>query len=312
MKKVLIALVLFLVLACTSDEEVGKVQYLAVCAYGGGCTFSELLLDQKDVDVILGKEHFWANAGPEAVLILEGCRAEVDEERTLEEIHRDYGGSGEPEKVDPLDIARYYTGLGCLACDTETKRISFALQSDEVNGDAYFFINFKDSESYMPNAAYQQFYKGGEGIDKLVIDQRVKAGVLEQYIISEEGEKYLYVLPLVQNFLAPSGNDFKEAEFKAQFKKTGKKRSDMGMLEEEYEGKDAEGADMKFWLGMAPNVCLADNRNFYMGMYGIGYFKIEGMTYILTEVSIPGYKLKVTEIVDGSYSFNPVGYQRLN
>ncbi len=312
MKKVLVALALFLVLACTSDEEVEKVQYLAICEYGRGCTFSELLVDQRDVDVLLGKDHFWSKAGPEAILILEGCRAEVDEERTMEEIHREYGGSGGPEKVNPVDIGQYYSGLGCLACDTEVKKLSFRVESADINGDGYFFLNIKDRESYMPNASYQQFYKDVGGLENIVVDQRIKNNLLEQYIVGEDGGKYLYVLPLNHEYLTPVDPDFKEVEFKDAFKKTGQKRRDMGIVEEEYLGQDVDGSELRFWLGIMPNICLDENQFSFVGMYGVGFVKIEGFTYLITEMSIPGYKLKVTEIVDGSYSFNPVGYQKLN
>lgn len=312
MKKILLALLSILVFSCASDEEAGKVQYLAVCSYGNGCEFSEILLDQKDVDIALGREHFWAQSGPDATLILEGCVAQVDEERSIEEIHADYGGSGDPKMVEPVDIARYISGMGCLQCDTETKKLSFEISSVEVSGSAYFYINLKDMESYMPNDAYQQFYKGVEGISGMVIDQFMRKGYMEQYIIAPDGEKYLYFLPLASVYLIPEDGSFGENDFKRAFKKTGNKRRNLDLYEEEYEGKDEEGADLKFWLAATPNVCLQPNQFAFMGMYGIGYMKIDGITYLMTEASIPGYKMKITKLEKGSYSFNPNGYKRLN
>jgi hypothetical protein len=312
MKKILLALISTLVFACTSDEEAGKVQYLAVCSFGNGCEFSELLLDQRDVDLALGREHFWAQAGPNATLILEGCVPEVDEERTIEEIHADYGGTGDPRMVEPVDIARYISGMGCFECDTETKKLSFEISSVEVSGSAYFYINFKDKESFMPNAAYQQFYKGAEGIREIVMDQLMRNGFLEQYIIDQQGGKYMYRLPVQHDYLTPVEGEFTEGDFKKAFKKTGNKRRELGMYQEEYEGFSEEGEVLKFWLGSTPEICLAPDQFAFMGMYGIGYIKIDGVTYLLTEASIPGYNMRVTKVEKGSYSFNPSGYTRLN
>ena len=312
MRKIFSFLFLVTVLACTSSDKVEKQQHVAICSMGSGCQFSELLMDAEEVDRILGKTNFWTNAPDGATLILENCQVSMEEDRSLQDIHEQFGGKGDAEVGAPEDLARHFSMLGCFNCPNETKKLNFSAKGEDFNGSAYFYINFKAGEVYMPNAAFQQLYEGTEGISQMVVDQFMRNNKLEQYIISE-GKKWLHDLPISTNVSAISSDGASEERFKNTFKKTGKKRAfgSSGLQEEEYTGLDDEGMKMSIWLVPSRDVCLPQGKFDAVGFFSLGYVQISNLTYLITEISGEGYEARVTSSEDGSYSFDPTGYQRI-
>lgn len=317
-KSIIMKNILFLILSiqlasCTIAQDNIEIQTLAVCTRGTGCEFSEITIAASQVDKLLGKNNFWTSAASNATLILDKCESTKDEKQTLEEIDRHYGGSGEAIVLKKIDLEKYLKEKGCFACPNETKKISFSASAsgeDVQSGNGYFFLNLKAGEAYMPNAAFQQFMSGQIGSEHMVIDQFMRNNALETYSIVE-GEKYRTTMAIGTNIALIQNDAINEKRFKDDFRKTGNTRKHLNTsnTETEYTGKDDDGKTINFWITPANDVCLPEGKFDAWGFYNLGYISVDGMTYLVTEISGSGFQIKVTAISDGSYNFNPAGYK---
>lgn len=296
--------------SCTNAQEKKTKQTLAVCTDGKGCKFSEITIAASEVDKLLGKNNFWTAATSNATLILEKCESKKDEKQTLEDIDRSYGGSGKAIDLKKIDLEKYLKEKGCFACPNETKKISFYASGDGQSGNGYFFLNLKAGEAYMPNAAFQQFMSGKEGSNEVTVDQFIRNNEMETYTIAE-GQKYRTKMALGTTVSVVQSDAINEKRFKDDFKKTGKTRKHLNTAntETEYTGKDDEGRTISFWIAPSPDVCLPPGKFDAYGFYNLGYISVDGMIYLVTEISSAGFQIKVTGISDGSYNFNPAGYK---
>lgn len=309
--KSIIYLFLFIQLAsCTNAQDRTGKQHLAVCMEGKGCAFSEITITASEVDKLLGKSNFWIAAASNATLILDKCESKKDEKQTLEDIDRSYGGSGKAVVLKKIDLEKYLKEKGCFACPNETKKISFYASGDGQSGNGYFFLNLRAGEAYMPNAAFQQFMSGQEGSNAVTVDQFIRNNEMETYTIAE-GQKYRTKMALGTTVSVVQSDAINEKRFKNDFKKTGKTRKHLNTAntETEYTGKDDEGRTISFWMVPSPDVCLPPGKFDAYGFYNLGYISVDGITYLVTEISGAGFQIKLTDISGGSYNFNPAGYK---
>ena len=301
----------FLATACTGTAQEKKaLQHVAFCTEKKGCQVAAITMPAAEVDKLLGKSNFWTTAAPNATLILQNCESAKDEKRSLAEIHHAFGGSGTPGTASSADLSKYLREKGCLTCPNATKKISFWGKTNEGKTlNTYFFLNLRADEAYMPNEAFKQMgLNSGEGGENVIINQFLRNNVCETYMISE-GRKIHSKMDLGSHLQMDALN---EKRFKTEFKKTGKTRKSVatGMQEAEYIGKIEDGRTVQFWLAPSPDVCLPPGRFDAFGFYNLGYLSLDGITYLTTEITGPDFALKITGISDGSYQFNPAGYQR--
>jgi len=310
MKNILFLFVFIQLASCTNAEDRTGKQHLAICTEGKGCAFSEITITAREVDKLLGKSKFWIAAASNATLILDKCESKKEEKQTLEDIDRSYGGSGKAVVLKEIDLEKYLKEKGCFACPNETKKISFYASGDGQSGNGYFFLNLKAGEAYMPDAAFQQFMSGQEGSNAVTVDQFIRNNEMETYTIAE-GQKYRTKMALGTTVSVVQRDAVNEKRFKSDFKKTGKIRKHLNTAntETEYTGKDDEGRIISFWMIPSPDVCLPPGKFDAYGFYNLGYISVDGMTYLVTEISGTGFQIKLTGISDGSYHFNPAGYK---
>ena len=101
-----------------------------------------------------------------------------------------------------------------------------------------------------------------------------------------------------------------EKRFKTDFK-TGNTRKHLNNTATEYTGKDGSGNTMSLWIMPVADVCLPAGKFDAFGFYNLGYISVDGITYLVTEMSGSGFQITMTGISDGSYNFNPTGYKNL-
>lgn len=301
--------------SCTNAQEKKTKQTLAVCTDGKGCEFSEITIAASEVDKLLGKNNFWTAATSNATLILEKCESKKDEKQTLKDIDRSYGGSGQAVVLKKIDLERYLKEKRCFACPNETKKISFSgsgvgESGERYAGNGFFYLNIQADEAYMPNEAFKQMgLMDGEESNAVTVDQFIRNNVMETYTVTE-GNKFRQVMDLGSQ-LGMQQEKLNEQRFKKDFKKTGKTRKYKSNDDIEYVGKDNEGRTISIWLTPSRDVCLPLGRFDAVGFYNLGYLSIDGITYLITEMSGPDFHLKLTSVTDASYQFNPAGYQTI-
>jgi len=312
MKSVLSYLFLFIQLvSCTNAQEKEAKQYLALCTQGKGCRFSEITISAGEVDKLLRKSNFWTTASPDATLILENCESVKNEQQTLEEIDRSYGGKAVILKK--IDLEKYLKEKGCFACPNHTKKISFfgsgvGESGERYAGNGFFYLNIQADEAYMPNEAFRQMgLMDGEGSNAVTVDQFIRKNVIETYTVAD-GKKFRQVMDLGYQ-LGLQQEMLNEQRFKEDFKKTGKTRKYNGNDDVEYVGKDNEGKTINIWLTPSRDVCLPLGRFDAVGFYNLGYLSLDGITYLITEMSGSDFHLKLNSVTDATYQFNPAGYQ---
>lgn len=315
MKKLLLILFLIPFISCTQAQVDQEKQHLAICKENEGCKFSEITLSPNLVDQLLGKTNYWTSAGPKATLVIEECDSQIEESFSLEEIDRKYGGKGENIHLEKLDLEKHLKENGCFVvdCANETKKISFQIQSAEISGNGYYYLNIKAGEAFMPNASFQQLLKQ-EDMGNVILDQFVRNEKLENYVITE-GQKYHVVYPVNMSITKAIKNDAINAErFKKDFKKTGNTRTfkSNGLMETEYVGVDDEGNALTIWMVPLTDICLPEGKFGATGFYNVGYIAVEGKTHLITEMSVEGFMIKVLDITNDTYTFNPSGYQTMN
>ena len=303
MKSILFFLLFILFTSSSNAQDKKAKQQIAICEQGKGCEIMEIKTTPEAIDKALSKPDFWINAADSATLVIENCTHKIEEKLSPVEIHQSFGGKGAPKKITDFDLAKYLEQKRC--CANTTKKIAFNGNGEGYSGTGYFFLNIQSDEAYMPNDAFKQMgWEHGEGGD-FVIDQFIRNNVIETYTIAE-GKKYYSVVDMGSHLQQDKLN---EDRFKTDFKKTGKTRKYDGNNDVEYVGKDDEGRTISVWLTPSRDVCLPKGKFDMVGFYNLGYFSVDGITYLITELSGPNFHLKVTGISDGSYSFNPAGYK---
>ncbi|WP_159799176.1 hypothetical protein [Flavobacterium sp. MK4S-17] len=308
MKNILF-LFLFLQLSLYGNAQPKKArQHLAVCNQGSGCRFSEITVSAAEVDKLLGKTGFWTTASPNATLILNNCESKKNEKLSLEEVDRMYGGSGKKVVIQTISLQKYLKEKGCFGCPNTTKKISFRASGGGQQGSSYFFLNLKAGEAYMPNEAFQKMANGEGG--EMVVDQFIRNNAMDIYAIAG-GKKYHQKMALGTTISGIKNDAVNEQRFKKDFRKTGKTRKHptIGKTETEYRGKDDEGKIISFWIMPSSDVCLPKGKFDAFGFYNLGYISVDGITYLVTEISGNDFQIKLTGISDGTYKFNPAGYQ---
>ncbi len=285
-------------------------QHIAVCQEGMGCQIMKIKSTSEQIDSVLGKTEFFSKASDSATLVIVGCTQKIEEKKTVAQIHKQYGGKGAPKKLSSFDIKKYLKDKGCLKCPNNTQKISFYISGDEQSGSGYFFLNLKAGEAYMPNAAFQQFMSSQEGAGDMIVDQFLRNNFMETYSVVE-GKKYHTKMPIGTTISMIQADAINEKRFKDEFKKSGKTRKHLNTVKEEteYIGKDDEGKTIHFWIVPVENICLPAGKFDAFGFFNLGYISVNNNTYLVTEISGSGFQIKLTGITDGSYSFNPAGYQ---
>ncbi|WP_111306869.1 hypothetical protein [Confluentibacter sediminis] len=140
----------------------------------------------------------------------------------------------------------------------------------------------------------------------------IKKNEHTSYTIAE-GNKWKIKMPYGTIF-----NDLNEASFSSKFhtnfKKTGNKKQFLNTKDFQYEylGKDADGKKMVIWLGPSGNVCYPKGKAITIGFYNLGYIVVDGITYLITEISGSNFNVKVTGIEEGTYFFNTSGYTEIS
>lgn len=311
MRNILLLLLFLKFSSCSNAQDKKTQQHIAVCRQGYGCQIIEIKSTATGVDKVLGKTGFWANAADSATLIIENCTSKIETKLSLSQIHQFYGGKGAPKKLDSFDLQKYLKDKGCFACPNTTKKISFyvsASGADGHSGNSYFFLNLKAGEAFMPNEAFQQLY--GAEAKGIIVDQFIRNGAMEIFTVAE-GNKYRTTMALGTTMSVIQNDAINEQRFKTGFKKTGNTRKHLNTTktETEYSGKDDEGKTISFWTTPIDDVCLAKGKFDAFGFYNLGYISVDGITYLVSEISGSGFQIKLTGIAEHSYNFNPAGYK---
>lgn len=308
-----ISLIFTLLISLTACSQTPKSDFtIALCESGKGCKEVTAQSNLQEIAQLLNRPDLAEVSANKYILVIEKCDFKKEDKLTLVQIHQSYGGTGEPEKIKDFDLARYVRENGCmLNCANTTKKISFHINTtgeDAVSGNGYFFLNLKVGEAFMPNEAFQQFY--GSEMDGMVVDQFLRNGAMESYTIAE-GQKFRTKMPIGTNISVIKNDALNEKRFKTDFKKTGNTRKHLHTdnTETEYKGKDDEGKTISFWITPATDVCLPKGKFDAFGFYNLGYISLDGITYLVTEISGSGFEIKVIGIANGSYNFNPAGYK---
>ncbi|WP_127125086.1 hypothetical protein [Pseudoflavitalea rhizosphaerae] len=307
MKQVLIVLLLL----CNFCYAQSTFQPVAICLEGKGCEEAIIQLSRSRISQLSGKPGLFANAGKNALLVVDGCEVSVTDSLTIGQLHKQYGGKGTAPKKRYFNLEQYLREKGCLLCPNATKRISFRVSSPEFTGSSYFFSNLQKGEAYMPNAAYLKLY--GPEAAGMTVDAFFRDYQYVNYVIDPEGRKYKMNMPIGLSMGAPGKNDFNnEKYFKENFRKTGKKKKFLNTPHDqvEYRGKGEEGL-LHFWLAPAPGICLPVGKFDAMGFFNLGFIAVDGITYLVAAIEGNNFKAEITGYGEGSYQFNPSGYSSI-
>lgn len=303
--------ILFLLVLFSCQIGYTQVQTITICTEKNGCEFAKVNLNKQQIDNILTKPNFLAKEKGAVILNLVECVSIIEKTKTIQAIHEAHGGKGKIKEKKNFDLKKYLFEKGCLVnCPNTTKRISFQASTDEFNGSGYYFHNIQAEESFMPNASWQQLYQGE--MNEIVMNTYLKKNENTSYTIAE-GNKWKVKMPYGTIFNDLNDTSFSN-QFRENFKKTGNKKQFLNTNDFQYEylGKDADGKKMILWLGPGGNVCFANGIAIGAGFFNLGYLKIDGITYLVTELSGSNFHVKVTGIEEGSYSFDTSGYREMS
>lgn len=312
MKNIIVLFTLFISFTTCSHAQKSNLT-IAQCETGKGCTEIITKLTINAIAQQLKRPDLATALTEQSILVIENCDFRNENKRTLAQLHTQYGGTGTPKKITDFDFEKYLKEKGCLSIDclNTTKKIPFYINAsgeDAFSGNGYFYLNLKAGEAYMPNEAFQQMH--GSEVKGIVVDQFLRNGKMETYTIAE-GQKYRTSMPIGTNISVIGADALNEKRFKKEFKKTGNTRKHLNTnrVEAELVCKDDEGKTIHFWIVPVQNVCLPKGKFDAFGFYNLGYISVDGITYLVTEISGSGFQMKITGISEGSYSFNPAGYQ---
>ncbi len=305
---------LLTILAFTCSKTENKV-HIAICENGNGCEFATTSLSQKEINQLLNKPNLLNENNPATILVLDKCDFRVENSLTEEDLDKSYGGTGQFQTIDKFDFKEYLKKHNCFTepessdcIISATQKVSFyANTSEDGEFSGFYYINFKEMESFMPNEVFQKMMKGeaSEG----VVDQFFRKNSIDTYMIME-GKKIHSTMPV--GYGSDGGNHyFNSNKFEKEFKKTGKTKPhfDGKNQQVEYTGKDSEGGTISLWLTPAKDICLPKGESFIWGFYNMGYITLNNTVYLVAELSGTNYQLKITGVSEGSYQFNPQGFE---
>ena len=303
------------VYSCTNVQEKQEQRHIAICEETKGCEFAKLTLKASKVDELLRKNDFWTKASPKATLILVKCESLIDEERSLEEIHQAFGAKDYVEIKNKIDLGEFLKSQNCFqeiaekSCPNKTKKITFSFKGEENNGTTFFYLNIEKDEAFMPEEAFVMM--GMPSVDpdggKISINQFIKRkGYIDNYVIS--GGKKVHSKIDMTSTINAEQEKLNYQRFLTDFTKTGNSRKFQNETELEYVGKDDQGSQINIWLVKSTDVCIPSDKFDIVGFYNLGYFSIDGETYLITELSGSNFQIKVTGLEDAEYSFDDSGY----
>ncbi|NCT08845.1 MAG: hypothetical protein GW772_02015 [Flavobacteriia bacterium] len=285
-------------------------QVITICTQNNGCEFAKVNLTKSQIDDILGKPNFVVREKGVVIINLMDCVSTIEKNKIPQAIHEANYGKGIVKERKNFDLKKYLFEKGCLKkCSNNTKKISFQIKSDEFNGSAFSFLNIKAEESFMPNESWQKMSQG-EMVEG-VLNTFIKKNKNISYFIAE-GKKWKVTTPYGAIF-----NDLNDPEFSALFHKrvtkTGNKKPFLknGEIQYEYSTTDDEGNKMTFWLTLSKDVCFVNGKNIPAGFFNLGYILLDGITYLVTELSGQNLNIKIIDIEDGNYSFDTSGYSEM-
>lgn len=316
MKKLYLYILLIITLNSNISCQENKTsqQHIAICEENNGCEFAKLNLKDLKVDELLQKNNFWTKASPDATLIIIKCQSQIDNDRSLEEIHHAYGGTPPIQVKEKYDFVKYIESQNCFrkiekSCPNKTKKITFSFVGEESSGTSFFYLNIQKDESYMPDEAFVMMgipSTDAEG-RKVSINQFIKRkGYIDNYVITA-GKKVHTTLDMTST-INQSQDQLNYQRFLKDFKKTGKIRKFQNNDDVEFVGKDEDGKSVTIWLSKSTDVCLPANNFDRVGFYNLGYFLNEGETFLITELSGSNFQLKIGSVEDAEYSFDSTGY----
>ena len=301
---------IFFILTLMCCANVDAQRKLLFCEEKKGCSIASTRLSAAELEAMFRQPNLLLNVDSNALLVINGCTASIEKDKTAQQVHQSFGGQGNPGRKLNADLRQYLSQKGCAGCPNNTQRISFLVKTTEHSGSGYFFANLQSGEAYMPNASFQQFYAGTEGFGNMTIDAFFRDKKYVSYVIDPEGKKYRMDMAIGTDMKTIDGQDLDNQEyFKKNFKATGRKRPHLNStLEEvEYSGQGEEGP-ITFWLAPAHTVCLPPGQFDAFGFFNLGHLAIDGVTYLVCEISGPDFQVRVTGVQEGSYQFNPAGY----
>ena len=299
--------------SCTNAQE--KQQHIAICEETKGCEFAKVSMKASKVDELLRKSGFWTKASPHATLILVKCASLIDEERNLKEIHQAFGGKDSVEIKDKIDIEKFLKSQNCFqeiiekSCPNKTKKITFSFIGEENSGTTFFYLNIKKDEAFMPEEAFVMMGMPSVDADggKVSINQFIKRkGYIDNYVVS--GGKKVHSKIDMTSTINAEQEKLNYQRFSNDFTKTGNSRKFQNETELEYIGKDDNGSQINIWLVKSTDVCIPSDKFDIVGFYNLGYFSIDGETYLITELSGSNFQLKVTSLENAEYIFDTSGY----
>lgn len=299
-----------LILSCSlASENKQAGQHVAICEEGQGCEFAKMDLHASVVDQLLQRNNYWTNASDSATLIIVNCASEIDEQRSLAEIHQAFGGQGEVNVKSKLNLEKHFSDHQCfLNCANETKKIEYSFSSPEASGNTFFYLNIQKDEAFMPQAAFELY--GIPTVDEegrpVAINQFIKRkGFIDNYLIA--GGKKIHTQMSLRTE-SPEQEKLNYQRFLEDFEKTGNVRKSQNQDEVEYVGKDDEGNVVYIWLRKTADVCVPADKFAIVGFYNLGYLLVDNQTYLITELKGSNFQLKVTSVSDEEYSFDTSGY----
>lgn len=300
----LISLLALAPLSCNAQSE--SSTFIAVCEMNKGCVFASIDGHESEISSLLQQHNFSNGMDPNKIVVLEKCQTKVMDFFSRAFIDSLYGGKGKDTQIVMYDFKKHLIEHHCIQCPNVTKKINFSFidKIENVSGSTFQYINIQANESYMPNAACQMMTPEAESA---TVDVLIRNNNIEQYIIVE-GKKMKSILPY--SGIYPGNDKRAHDEFKKEFKPTGRTRASTFNTHQEieYKGKASDNKVYTVWLLPVDDVCIESNRFSCVGMYTLGYIRIEHQTYLTTEWEGADFNLKVTQVSNGNYSFSPVGY----
>lgn len=304
-------LLFFLLISnCCYSQTITK--RVAICQDNKGCEEATVRLTPEKINQLLAKPGLLNAADSASILVLDQCEAYLEDSLTMQQLHLRFGGNAKFIKRQVFDLEKYIKEKGCLRCPNTTKKISFRVTSPEFSGSGYFYANLQNGEAYMPNAAHHQLY--GPEAAGMTVDAFFRNYQYVSYIIDPEGKKWKVDMPIGTSLGPPGkGDAINEKIFKTQFRATGQKRKPLqtSLEQIEYTGQTDEGK-LTFWLAPALGVCLPPGKFDAWGFFNLGYIAVDGVTYLVAEISAAGFTAQVTGLEEGNYQFNTSGYSSIN
>lgn len=296
-------LLIWAILLCVQVNAQNKV---VVCTDKNGCREGVLNISNAQVDELLQKQNFFKNAQPGDILVLNKCASEKESRLSVQELHQKFGGTGAPSGLASFNLRTYLSENGCVLCPNPIKKITYYIQSEEGGGNGYFFMNLNKGEAFMPDEAYKMMHREMDG---MTINSFFRDYQYISYVIDPEGKKWQMSMPIGTSVVNLKNDDWNSEYFKKNFKQTNERKPFLNTGREtvKYTGPCDMG-QCSFWLVPSDDVCLRAGKFDAVAFWNLGYLNVDGVTYIVTEISGSGFLVKITGYANGSYNFNSSGY----